>query len=90
MKVYEREIGRLKLSLDDSIKYSPKKTVCALHYPPDDRFRQVMEEYGVDMCIYGHLHGNSYKDITDTVENGIMYQLVSCDYLNFVPKRIIF
>ena len=90
LKVYERELGRLKLSLEDSLKYNPKHTVCALHYPPDGNFKKVMEDYGVEVCLYGHLHGNSYKDIEDTVENGIKYQLVSCDYLHFIPKQIIF
>lgn len=90
IKVYQREIERLKLSLNDALKYSPNHIVCALHYPPDESYKKVMEEFGVSVCLYGHLHGNSHKLISDTVENGIIYRLVSCDYLNFVPKMITF
>lgn len=87
-KVYDRELGRLKLSLEAGVKHNPDMIIAAMHYPPDDNFKKLLEEYGVSVCVYGHLHSIAHRGVTDTVENGITYRLVSCDYLGFVPVCI--
>ncbi len=88
-KIYNRELERLKLSFEDAKKQGVKNIITALHYPPDEAFKKLMEEYGVLKCIFGHLHGNGYKDYEDFTENGISYNLVSCDYLGFNPYKIL-
>lgn len=87
-KVYERELQRLKLSLDAAAANKPREIITALHYPPDNKFKELLSNYRVSVCVYGHLHGNSYRYVRDTIEDGISYRLVSCDYLNFIPLEI--
>lgn len=57
-KIMEREIGRLKISLN-SIKKENKNQpiIVAMHFPPFfNDIKKVLEEYKVVKCIYGHLH----------------------------------
>ncbi|GEO25712.1 ser/threonine protein phosphatase [Alicyclobacillus acidoterrestris] len=88
--ILQREIHRLKLSLDHAVKHN-HPIVCMLHYPPtggdgeETVFTQVLESYGVQLCVYGHLHGASHRFAFNGTRNGTRYQLVSADYLQFKP-----
>ena len=97
-KMLEREINRLKLSLEDGIQQfgTQKRIIVCMHYPPvsnatmaDTEMMQkifaVLQEYSVSICIYGHLHGDSHKEAVEGVKNGILFKLVSGDYINFDP-----
>ncbi|MBE7028224.1 MAG: serine/threonine protein phosphatase [Ruminococcaceae bacterium] len=90
-RLFQRELFRLGLSLDEARKLSPEKIIVMLHYPPDihSEFAGIMKEKGVDFCIYGHLHAQSIKNAFTGTSKGIKYELVSCDRLNFNPVRII-
>ena len=94
-KIYDREILRLRMSLDDAVSQGAKEIIAALHYPPsNDKFEasgftETLEEYGVKTCVYGHLHSkeafkNGYKGIC----NGVDYKLVSLDYVEAKPVLI--
>lgn len=95
-KIYLREAGRLRLSLDAaaSIRTSSHKLVVGLHYPPYPRdgsstlFTKLLEEYHVDRCIFGHIHGlpPDRRDYDRSVP--IRCQLVSADHLAFNPLRL--
>ncbi|OWZ83524.1 metallophosphoesterase [Natranaerobius trueperi] len=93
-KVYNREINRLKLSLDAAIKDGYQDFIVTLHYPPFARdndktsFTEVLKEYGVKVCIYGHLHGEDHKNAFIGEKEGIVYYFVSSDYLGFKPIPI--
>ena len=89
LKVYNREKERLLISLKLASEQSPSQIIVALHYPPDNEFKQIMEEYNVRICLFGHLHAAGFKDYSDYDENGISYRLVSCDYLQFKPYKIM-
>ena len=89
MKVHNRELERLKISLDLAVKENPRNIIVALHFPPDEHFRRLIEGYNVDLCLFGHLHGLGFKDYKDYEENRIAYKLVSCDYLEFLPYKIM-
>lgn len=89
LKVYNREKERLIISLKLASAQSPSQIIVALHYPPDSEFKQIMEEYNVRICLFGHLHAAGFKDYSDYDENGISYRLVSCDYLQFKPYKIM-
>lgn len=89
LKVYNREKERLIISLKLASAQSPSQIIVALHYPPDSEFKQIMEEYNVGICLFGHLHAAGFKDYSDYDENGISYRLVSCDYLQFKPYKIM-
>lgn len=92
-KIFNREVNRLKLSLD-SIK-GVKDIIVLLHYPPfDDKGQEtemgnLMRQYPVRHVVFGHLHGESLKGAVEGEINGIWYHLTSCDYLNFSPKIIM-
>lgn len=93
-KIIEREIGRLELSLKDAkSRNENKEIIVCMHYPPisknymDNEFEKkilyLLKEYGVKKCIYGHLHGTSHAQGITGIKEGIEFQLVSADYLNF-------
>lgn len=93
--IYEREIGRLKLSLDHAMKNGATRIWVMLHYPPTNEkhqpsgFLDVLHEYPVEKVIYGHLHGKSgHRHALEGVHNGIEYHLVACDYLDFTPLKL--
>lgn len=95
MKIYDREVGRLRLSLEAAMRAEPKEIICALHYPPTNDamnpsgFTSLMSEYGVKTCVYGHLHNKEgFKKGLKGVYNGVEYKLVSLDYLGAMPLRI--
>ena len=63
-KIYHRELERLKLSLK-SIEGFDGFTIAMLHYPPFNAkgkptgFVEILKDFGVNACIYGHLHGRA-------------------------------
>lgn len=90
-KVLNREVGRLRLSLDSAVN---DEKIVFLHYPPVttdtkcDEILNLLKEYGIKKCYYGHLHGIAAKKAIDDVVDGIEFRLISCDRLGFVPKLI--
>ena len=91
-RLVARECTRLKLSLDAAIKQGVEEIWVMLHYPPCTMeyevspFRALIKQYPVTKLIYGHLHGNAAWDGAIIGEqDGVDYQLVSADYLDFKP-----
>ncbi|UKI23627.1 MAG: metallophosphoesterase [Anaerotruncus sp.] len=64
IKILNREVGRLRRSLESA--GCPEKIVF-LHYPPVsdilrcDEIINVLNEFGIKKCYYGHLHGDAAK-----------------------------
>jgi predicted phosphohydrolase len=84
-KVIDREVGRLKLSID-SIKEENKNLpiIVAIHYPPFNyKIKKVLEEYNVKKCIYGHLHGEGHYMVKQGIDNNVEYIMVGGDYTGF-------
>lgn len=95
-KIYEREADRLHRSLENAVSRGAKRIIAALHYPPTNEkfdeslFTQLFKQYKVEIAVYGHLHGeDSFKMGMQGMHDGTVYQLVSCDYLDFKLKRIV-
>jgi predicted phosphohydrolase len=96
-KIYLRELIRLRLTLDAAKhKLTSDDTLIAmLHFPPfNERLEQsgftaLLEDYGVKIALYGHLHGIPAGSAFEGWRNGVMYHMVSCDYLGFKPKLIL-
>lgn len=84
-KIYERELIRLRLSLEEGKKISDK-IIVMMHFPPDVGFDDMMEEYKVSICVYGHLHGEAAWERRPLCDK---CHLVSADFLQFEPKLII-
>ena len=50
----------------------------------------LAEKYGVSKVVYSHCHGRErFDDSFKGYVNGIEYKLVSGDYLNFKPEKIL-
>lgn len=96
LKIFNREIQRIRLSLESGKNKKFDKTVVVFHFPPFDKDGEVSREieelfieFKVDLCIYGHLHGPGHKEGFEGIKNGTEYKMVSADYLNFIPVEIM-
>ena len=91
-KVFRRELIRLEASLKAA---GDKPKLCFLHYPP--RYRgytcpeilDLLKQYEVKACYYGHLHGDSHKLAIEGPCGGTEFHLVAADYVNFRPVKIL-
>lgn len=93
-KIVAREAGRLKLSLESAKKYGEdKERLVFFHFPPVfgsfvcEELVQILKDYGVKKCYYGHIHGK-YDIEQTTMYDGISFTLISADYLDFKPYAI--
>ena len=94
-KIYRREIERMKLTLMSAktLKENGDKIIVMIHYPPynldkeDSEFTTLFEEYGVDVVVFGHLHGYAKCDLI-TEKGGVKYYFTSCDHINNDPVLI--
>lgn len=96
VKIYERELQRLELSLQSAEKEGFSKKIVMTHFPPltafelgDGRIIDLLKKYGVEQCVYGHLHNVNPKENFDQTISGIKFRLVSADYLQFIPVKIL-
>lgn len=96
-KIIEREENRLKFSLEEGKKLQQealergenKNIIVALHYPPFiSNFQEIMKEYGVKKCVYGHLHGFAHNFIKEGEIDSIEYRMVGCDYTRMKLIRL--
>jgi len=93
-KIYKREVNRLRVSLDSAIKAGASQIIVMIHYPPaikemDSGFTELIYSYPVKMVVYGHLHGRDFDTGIKGSVKGVEYILVSADYLDFCPVRIV-
>lgn len=92
MKIFNRELMRLELSLKSVEDQDP--IVVLLHYPPFNdqgettELIELMKSYNVGHVVFGHLHGDSLKNVIEGYIEGMNFHLVSCDYLDFDLKEI--
>lgn len=90
-KVFRRELLRLETSLR-SAGDLPK--LVFLHYPPlykgyaCTEILDLLKQYDVRQCFYGHLHGASHRLALEGIWDGIDFKLVSADKLNFRPFKV--
>lgn len=91
--IYTRELLRLEASLKNSNENIGKK-ITMIHYPPfnckgeTNEFVDIMKENQIDICLYGHLHGEGFTLIKEGLIEGIEFYCVSCDFLDFELKEI--
>ena len=93
-KIINREAGRIRASLQDAQRFGEQEKVLFLHYPPVfmqdsiPEFFEVMNQYGVRRCYYGHIHSQGCRVAFQGEWCGWQRQMVSADYLRFMPKKI--
>jgi hypothetical protein len=92
--IFERELQRLRLSLEQMNPAAELK-IAMTHYPPisadlrPSRVSEIFKEFGISVCVFGHLH-NLKKELPMFGEkDGIQYKLTAADYLDFKPVRIV-
>lgn len=68
--------------------------VAFLHYPPlfadsiSGGMIDLLREYGVKRCFYGHLHGAACSQAFEGECLGIEFSLISADHLKFRLKEL--
>ena len=92
-KVINRECGRLRTGIE-AAKATGKEPLVFLHYPPVTVDREcgpimdVLRESGIRTCYYAHLHGNAIGHAFRGERDGIRFDLVSADSMEFCPRLI--
>ncbi|MDF2593880.1 MAG: metallophosphoesterase [Clostridia bacterium] len=94
-KILDRELIRLKLSLEDALNKNAQQIIVMMHYPPANRedptspFTLLFQKYPIVHVVYGHLHdAESWQGALQGLCGGIQYHLVAADYLGFSPLLI--
>ena len=93
-RIFHRELERLRVSIAAGRELGGARWIALLHYPPrfsDGRVSDavpLLEEAGVRVCIYGHLHGEDHRSGFQGEAGGIRYYLTSCDAIDFTPIEI--
>ena len=88
VRIYNRERLRLEMSMKAARQIDANAPIVTmLHYPPlmesAKGFSDILENYGVADCVYGHLHGASIAGAVRGLRDGVRYHQVSCDGLDF-------
>ena len=95
-KIVNREVVRLKLSLEQGAKLSAETglpMLVFLHFPPVwndcvcEEIVEVLRQYGIQKCFFGHIHG-TYNLPGKFDFDGIKMILTAADFLNFSPMPI--
>lgn len=90
-KVLAREVGRIRMSLEAA---GDRGKIVFLHYPPVTTGNacapivELLQQYGVQKCYYGHLHGAAARFAFEGEYQGIDFRLISADHLAFTPLFI--
>ncbi len=94
--LYERELLRLELSLKMADDEGFKRKIVQTHYPPskdgaepDEAVLDLFKKYGVEICVYGHLHASARRKKFEGQFGDTDFHFVSCEYLGFTPKLIM-
>ncbi len=93
-RIIDREKKRLILTLEEAVRLKQKSIIVGIHYPPFDHngvengFLEIMRNYGVDTCVYGHLHSYAHKNAVEGNKDGINLKLVAGDFVDFKPVLI--
>ena len=88
------EAGEAEGEEEEKPDVSSVRKIAMLHYPPiyetgrENGFTKVLEQYGFDLCLYGHLHGRAHQSAFNGEKNGVEYRLIAADYLKFDPIEV--
>lgn len=98
-KLVRRESIRLRASLEKAklIKdaSSEKEIVVFMHFPPywngkaSESLIEILKEFDIKHLYFGHIHGN-YSEPPSFEYEGITMNMISADYIQFVPKIVKF
>ena len=98
-RIVNREVIRLRMSLDEAVKLKKESAeeelpiLVFLHFPPvfgEFVCREIVDtlkEYGIQKCYFGHIHG-AYRERRTLRFEGIDFTICAADHLNFVPLKV--
>ncbi len=93
-KVMAREVQRLETSIKGAVE-AGLTPVVFMHYPPvygnscNYDILDVLFRYDIKDCYYGHIHGYSQRNAVTGIQDGINYRMISSDYLQFMPFKVL-
>ncbi len=93
-RIFLRELERLRLSLS-ALDPKANTRIALTHYSPignallPSRASKILEEFKIDICIFGHLHNVKESSLSFGVARGVRYLFTSADYLDFIPLEIV-
>ncbi len=93
-KIYKGELERLRTSLN-CLDPNAHTRIAMIHYPPAGSINRstevtnILEEYKINFCVYGHLHNLKEDAPVNFTHNGVTYICTACDFLNFHPYPMI-
>ena len=91
--LFVKELGRLEQSLQQ-LDVGATCRIAITHYPPigadlaPSRASSLLEQYGIETCLFGHLHNVRPGSLPFGSARGVDYRLISADYIDFTPLRI--
>ena len=95
-KLVERERKRLIASFEAARADGYRRFIMFLHYPPTSileeksPFTDLAEAYGAQQVVYAHCHGHSrFHDSILGIMRGVRYSLVSGDYRQWEPMKVL-
>ena len=92
-KMLRREYARLEASLSQ-MPTDAHYRIAMMHYPPfigknlSPVVSELLASYGVNYCVFGHLHGEEAAQFQSIEKNNIKYALASADNVDFSPLEI--
>jgi uncharacterized protein len=92
LRIYEREVGRLALSLAAMARLVGRYRVAMMHFPPSNArgersgFTDLLATAPLDVLVYGHVHGP--LPLTPPPLAGLRVEAVAADRLAFVPLHL--
>ena len=100
MRIVNREVIRLRLSLEEARKLRDESgedlpILVFLHFPPvwnEFVCREIVDllhEYNIKRCYFGHIHA-AYRYPMCRCFEGIEFTLTAADALGLVPHKILF
>ncbi len=94
LKLLKREAGRLEVSIKEAAVLGGEPVVF-LHYPPiysgeeNAYILEVLRKYAIKRCYYGHVHGSAlFHNAFQGERDGIVFKLISADYVKFTPVLV--
>ncbi len=98
LRIVNREVIRLRLSLDEAVRLKNESgrnlpILVFLHFPPVwngfvcREIVDVLHEYEIKTCYFGHIHGAYYAPRSSFFED-IEFVLCAADALHFAPMPI--
>lgn len=91
-KIMRREVMRLEASLKAA---GDRPKLVFLHYPPVyihyscPEILELLKRHEVRLCCYGHIHGRGCSAAFKGWRDGTEFKLVSADFLDFAPLKLM-